>query len=152
MAARDARLESDWWHTAQMLSQFYNANRGHYDWRFPRKNKGFNFNYRQEQARYLGGLEQSTKSIMFMDRSRSPNVEGQDGSIYEIKYSNHTLAGSARGGAEVTNIIEKSGRVRAMKMDKVWAKGNYSANQYDISGYGEGSYPQFVDDEIAEDF
>lgn len=28
MAARDARLESDWWHTAQMLSQFYNANRG----------------------------------------------------------------------------------------------------------------------------
>lgn len=28
MAARDARLESDWWHTAQTLSQFYNANRG----------------------------------------------------------------------------------------------------------------------------
>ena len=28
MVARDARLESDWWHTAQQLSQFYNANRG----------------------------------------------------------------------------------------------------------------------------
>jgi hypothetical protein len=28
MAARDARLESDWWHTAQHLAQFYNANRG----------------------------------------------------------------------------------------------------------------------------
>ena len=28
MAARDARLESDWWHTAQQMAQFANANRG----------------------------------------------------------------------------------------------------------------------------
>ena len=27
-AARDARLESDWWHTAQQMAQFANANRG----------------------------------------------------------------------------------------------------------------------------
>ena len=27
IAARDGRLESDWWHTAQLLAQFYNANR-----------------------------------------------------------------------------------------------------------------------------
>jgi hypothetical protein len=28
MAARDARLESDWWHTAQQMAQFFNAHRG----------------------------------------------------------------------------------------------------------------------------
>ena len=27
IAARDGRLESDWWHTAQLLAQFYNAHR-----------------------------------------------------------------------------------------------------------------------------
>jgi hypothetical protein len=28
MAARDARLESDWWHTAHQMALFANANRG----------------------------------------------------------------------------------------------------------------------------
>jgi hypothetical protein len=28
MASRDARLESDWWHTAQQMAQFFNAHRG----------------------------------------------------------------------------------------------------------------------------
>jgi hypothetical protein len=27
MAARDGRLESDWWHTAHLLAQFHNAHR-----------------------------------------------------------------------------------------------------------------------------
>jgi hypothetical protein len=27
MAARDGRLESEWWHTAQLLAQFHNAHR-----------------------------------------------------------------------------------------------------------------------------
>lgn len=28
IVARDARLEADWWHTANLLSQNYNMNRG----------------------------------------------------------------------------------------------------------------------------
>jgi prepilin-type N-terminal cleavage/methylation domain-containing protein len=130
----------------------YNANRGHYDWRFPHKDKGFNYNYKQEQPRYLGGSLQSSRSIMFMDRSRSPNPESQDGSIYQITTSNHPMSGSKLGGAEVTLAIEKSGRVRTMNMAAVWAKGDYSMNFYDITGYGEGSYPQYVDDDLAQEW
>lgn len=128
------------------------ANRGHYDWRFPRKTKGFNYNFRQEQQNLPWSAYQSPDSIMFMDRSRSPNVEAQDGGPYELRVSNHPMGSSSRGGAEITNVILKSGQVRAMKMDAVWNKGNYSMNQYDTSGYAEGSYPQYVDDELAQNW
>jgi hypothetical protein len=70
------------------------------------------------------------------------------------------MTSSALGGAEVTMIVEKTGRVRAMNMAPVWAKGRsvyFSAsptatNWYDNSGFAEGAYPQFVDDELMQEW
>ena len=86
---------------------------------------------------------------MFMDRSRSPFTENYDNSmVYKFGPSNHTDAGGI--GAEVTNIITKSGQVRAMNMTAVWNKPDfYSQNFFDNTGYAEASYRQYVDDDMA---
>jgi hypothetical protein len=46
-----------------------------------------------------------------------------------------------------------------MDLSAVWAKGPggnlaipYESNYYDISGYGEGAYLQYVDDDIASEW
>ena len=115
--------------------------------RFPRQAKGFGFNFRQEQTNIFGPVPQSTDSIMMVDRARGPESNPWDYSIHDFGASNHTDA-SGRV-AEGAMVLLKSGRVRWMNLGPVFAKSDPTANYYDVTGYSEGAYVQYVDDDIA---
>jgi prepilin-type N-terminal cleavage/methylation domain-containing protein len=117
---------------------------------WPHKEKGYVFNYRQEQSNAFYGDPVPQDNIMFMDRSRSPVHEGfDDAPQYQFGPSNHAMVNSQ--AAEVTNIITKSGQVRMMNMAAVWQKSTFwTDNYFDRSGYAEASYPQFVDDQVVD--
>jgi prepilin-type N-terminal cleavage/methylation domain-containing protein len=129
------------------------AFRGMYDFRFPNARYGYGLNYRQDQPIWWNYAvhSQQTNSIMFMDQERSPETSAQDGTIYELKSSNHPDSGGR--AADITNVVEASGRVRAMNMEHVWGEPNYQTlNYYDMSAYGEGNYNEYVDDDIAQNW
>ncbi len=128
--------------------------RGYYqeDWRFPRKWKGFFFNWRVEQPN-TWGVAQSNKSIMLMDRQRSPYASPQDGTPYEMYRSNHAASNLPFGGAEGSNALLKDGSARWMHLAAIWGDTDRMArNLYDNSGYAEGTYAEYVDDQMAELF
>ena len=128
------------------------ATRGVLHGRFSRYNEGFFFNYRREQRqRYPSWKPQSNESVMFMDRQRPPIWTAQDDTIYALKQSNHA-GGSAVGGAAGANVVQANGVVRWMNLTPVWGKANWNDNLYGSSGYAEGSYAQYVDDEIAHNW
>jgi hypothetical protein len=94
--------------------------------------------------------QQSTESVMFMDRQRPPSPQVQDtasGGIYALRDSNH--GGGVLGGAAGANVVQANGVGRWMSLTSVWHKADWSDNLYGTTGYAEGSYPQYVDDEIA---
>jgi hypothetical protein len=125
--------------------------RGIREFRFPRKYNGFFFNYRIDQPNDFG--KQSEKAIMLMDRQRDPTVYinyNQDGGPYQMYRSNHEITTNAYGAAEGINAAFRDGSVRWMNLAAVWGEPNYYDNIYDNAGYGEGAYPQFVDDEMAQ--
>lgn len=115
--------------------------------RFPHKSRGFGFNFRQEQRNIFGASEQSGDSIMMVDRARSPESNPNDYGIHDFGPSNHANNGGRI--ADGAMVLLKSGRVRWMNLTNVWAKGNYSNNAYDSTGYAEGAYTMYVDDDIA---
>jgi prepilin-type N-terminal cleavage/methylation domain-containing protein len=116
------------------------------EYRYPRKAYGFFLNFRQEQRNIFGTAPQSQQSVMFMDRARSPLANPWDNSIHDFGPNNHKDVNSV--GAAGAMVMEKNGRVRWMNLTEVWNRGTYSQNFYD-AGYGEGTYAQYVDDEIA---
>ena len=70
----------------------------------------------------------------------------------------HFLLGSDGGsirlevkGAGQTDARDQV-RAHLQSVARSFAKGDFSMNYYDITGYGEGSYPQYVDDEMAQDW
>jgi hypothetical protein len=52
-------------------------------------------------------------------------------------------------GAAGCNILVRNGQVRWMDLTHVWAKADWSHNQYGQNGYAEGGYMQYVEDDIA---
>jgi len=126
--------------------------RGTYNWSVLHRTEGFNINYRQQQQPY--GKPQSMESVMFMDRNRGPyGTAACDGSPYPMKRSNHVDGTGI--AAEGANVCEKSGRVRWMDLRPVMARGSFggaSPNCYSYSGYAEGAYEQYVDDQIASNW
>jgi len=133
------------------------AFRGYLDWRYPRRAQGFFLNFRRNQPHPFG-KPQNLQSIMIMDRQRppAPSPTGQDGGIYEIKRANHAIRGKPESAG--CNIVQLHGGTRWMDLSRVWEKDPgspglpWASNYYDITGYGEGCYYQYVDDEIAQNW
>jgi prepilin-type N-terminal cleavage/methylation domain-containing protein len=134
----------------------YNTFRGYLEWRFPRKGYGYFLNFRRNQYNPVAPYrKQQLNSIMIMDRQRSPAFVSTDATPYKMEWGNHNIGGSP--GSEGSNIVQLDGRVRWMDLSKVWQKDptpgpygiSWDSNYYDISGYAEGMYHQYVDDEIA---
>ncbi len=126
---------------------WYEIRRGIREFRFPRKYKGFFFNYRIEQPKDFG--TQNERAIMTMDRHRSPAPSPWDTLGNKMYRSNHEMVGEPNGAAEGINASMKDGSVRWMNLSVVWGKANPSDNYYDEAGYGDGAYSQYVDDEYA---
>lgn len=119
-----------------------NRHRGVLISRFPQRAKGFFFNYRRTQV-YLN-KQGDTRSIMYMDRQRSPAPNTYDGGVYQVT-SNHLGSWlEAEGG----NLVTKDGEIRWMHLAPLWSAGDLSTYRYSTSGYGEGGYAQYVDDEL----
>jgi prepilin-type N-terminal cleavage/methylation domain-containing protein len=118
-----------------------NYYRGHHKSMYYRWSDGFVFTYRQDQA------DAHTKSILIMDRQRSPAVESFDGGRYELIRANH--AGSGGRGAAGCNVLLAAGQVEWMDLLEVWSKSDLSENYYGRNGYAEGGYPQYVSEEFA---
>ncbi len=134
----------------------YMSFRGFYDWRFERKYSGFYFNFRQEQKNYYAPGLQSNKAIMIMDRQRSPYVSASDINnlgTYAMYKSNHEMVNDPRGAAEGANALFKDGSARWMHLAPIWGSANLDTKyKYDIAGYAEGSYSQYVDEEMASNW
>jgi hypothetical protein len=140
----------------------YMTYRGYLTFRFYHRDDGFFLNYRRDQSNgpwrvyYTSAKPQNLKSIMFMDRQRSPAFNRHDGGIYELTRSNHNVP--YKREASGCNIIQLDGSGRWMDLEKVWSKGagtgpvEYINNYYDITGYGESEYYQYVDDKIASEW
>jgi prepilin-type N-terminal cleavage/methylation domain-containing protein len=121
-----------------------NYYRGHHKSIHPRWSKGFALNYREDQR------DAHPESILLMDRQRSPEWQNFDGGRYMLIRANHPDA-SGRGAAGC-NILQRNGAARWMDLTAVWNKADRSANYLGRNGYAEGGYPQYVDDEIAEEW
>lgn len=109
-----------------------------YRWR-----KGFGLNYRLAQH------DTVPENIMLMDRQRPPPPSGQDGTRYMLERANHPGNGIEAAGA---NIFQRNGAGHWMSLNSVWSRADRSANFYGNACYAEGSYPVYVDDEIAAQF
>jgi prepilin-type N-terminal cleavage/methylation domain-containing protein len=138
------------------LEYWNNVPRGVIWYRYKQRYNGFFFNFREEgQHMFNPGVfkPQSTYSLMFVDRHRSPKPVGDDGGPY-AQASNHGMPGSL--GAEGANACMKNGAVRWMNMTNIWASGladEYQHPQaYGTNGYAEGSVTQFVDEFISSQF
>ncbi len=138
------------------LEYWNNVPRGVHFGRYKHLYSGFFFNFREENQHAFNPWAfkpQSTYSLMFVDRHRSPYPNNQDGTDYE-QVSNHALPGSK--GAEGANACMKNGAVRWMNLSQIWGS-PYSPESahplyYGTSGYAEGSVGQFVDQFIADNF
>jgi prepilin-type N-terminal cleavage/methylation domain-containing protein len=138
------------------LEYWNNVPRGVIWYRYKHRYSGFFFNFREEGQHMFNPTffaPQSTYSLMFVDRHRSPKPVGDDGGPYE-QTSNHGLPGSL--GAEGANACMKNGAVRWMNMTNIWASGladEYQHPQaYGGNGYAEGYATQFVDEFISSQF
>ncbi len=138
------------------LEYWNNVPRGVLWYRYKHRYSGFFFNFREENQEKFNPqffAPQSTYSLMFVDRHRSPMPVSDDGGPYE-QTSNHGLPGSL--GAEGANGCMKNGAVRWMNMTTIWNSG--LANEYlhpqayGNNGYAEGSVTQFVDEFISSQF
>ncbi len=134
-----------------------NSYRGFYDWRFKHRKHGFFFNFRQEQRNPFpqyapeDKMVQSNRAIMLLDRSRPPQISASDinnGGAYKMYRSNHPMTNDPNGAAEGQNALFADGSARWMYMAPIWQRPDLEDFRYDIAGYAEGSYPQYVDEEI----
>jgi prepilin-type N-terminal cleavage/methylation domain-containing protein len=126
--------------------------RGFYqeNWRYPRKWKGFFFNWKQEQPNNWG-TPQSNMAVLLMDRQRGPEITNQDTSGYSIFRANHASVALENGAAEGVNALLKDGSARWMYLANIYGDALHrDRNLYDYSGYGEGTYAEYVDDQMAD--
>jgi prepilin-type N-terminal cleavage/methylation domain-containing protein len=148
-------LDANGYHPAPSAANLWSF-RGFYDWRFYRKYSGFFFNYRQEQRNFYGNPTQSNKAIMIMDRQRSPVISASDinnAGTYKMYKSNHEMVSDPNGAAEGANALLVDGSARWMNLSAIWGRADLDSKfYYDIAGYAEGSYPQYVDEQMAENW
>jgi hypothetical protein len=79
-----------------------------------------------------------------------PDVSSQDGSPYEMHRSNHAAGNLPNGGAAGSNALLKDGSARWMNLSAIWGDAaRMERNLYDYSGYGEGTYAEYVADDMA---